>query len=178
VISVLAMSPSGEVFFTRDGRGVVRQHRRLGHHDPLEVSEATVAAVVDQYAYDRVDTECKDWADVEAFVEGAITRTPSKVEDLPVNMVIARSAAEIMETWLQSPADLPLIVPAVNRLLANNAVAADSDLKAALLSLSTRAAKILVEPIAPTPQMWFTVRTARPSRLERTLAMFDMALAA
>ena len=110
-IRLLAMAPSGEVFFTKDRFGVVRQHRRLGGREPLEVSDATVDWVVDRYGYDPTAREFASWAEVEEYVERAVPKTTALAEDLPVNVVIARSAVRVVERWLASPADVRLVVP-------------------------------------------------------------------
>ena len=140
-IQILAMAPSGEAFFSKDRFGVVRQHRRLGAHEPVEVNQGTVDWVVHQYGYERVDHEVADWAEAEAFVDDATTRTTILAEDLPVNVVIARSAVRVLARWLTSPADVHLVVPTVNRLLGETTVRANEELTKALLSLSNQAAE-------------------------------------
>lgn len=177
-IRLLAMSPSGEVFFTSDRFGIVRQHRRLGSRVPVEVNGATVDWVIDRYGYERKDQELANWADVEAYVELEVPKTTVLTEDLPVNAVIARSAVRVMEKWLTSPADVRLVVPTVNRLLADDAVSADHELKQSLLSLSTRAAQSL-QPIAVAPLLRAqTSERQGRSRLEIAMGMFVLPLAA
>ena len=75
MIALLAMSPSGEMFFTRDSFGIVREHRRLGRRDPLEVSEAVVDRVVDAVPVDQ--HRVVGQADDDAFGE----RAPGRIGD-------------------------------------------------------------------------------------------------
>ena len=177
-IRLLAMSPSGEVFFTSDRFGIIRQHRRLGSREPVEVNGATVDWVIDRYGYQRKDRDLANWADVEAYVELEVPKTTMLAEDLPVNAVIARSAVRVMEKWLTSPADVRLVVPTVNRLLADDVVSADHELKQSLLSLSTRAAQSF-QPVAVAPLLRAqTFESQRRSRHKIVMGMFDETLAA
>ena len=140
------MAPSGEVFFTKDRYGVIRQHRRLGICEPVEVNSETVEWVIHHYGYDRVDEDLANWAEVEAFVDDAIPKATMLADDLPVNVVIARSAVRVLERWLASPTDVLLVVPTVNRLLGEPTVRNDADLSNALLTLSSRAAEMFRAP--------------------------------
>lgn len=136
MIELLAMSPSGEVYFTRDRHGVIWRHRRLGRHASIQVSEATVDWTVSHHGYDRCDRTFSNLVDAEAHVVSRLPTTTVMAEDLPVNVPIARSAVRVMERWLDSATDAPLIVPTANRLLKEDAVSADTVLRKALLALS------------------------------------------
>ena len=172
------MAPSGEAFFTKDRFGVVRQHRRLGAHEPVEVNQGTVDWVVHQYGYERVDREVANWAEVEAFVDGATTKTTILAEDLPVNVVIARSAVRVLARWLTSPADVQLVVPTVNRLLSEVTVRADEELTKALLSLSSQAAETFGARGAAPLLRSFSSAEGRPGRRQQRVNEFFSAQAA
>ena len=100
-IRLLAMSPSGEVFFTSDRFGIVRQHRRLGSRVPVEVNGATVDWVIDRYGYERKDQELANWADVEAYVELEVPKTTVLTE-------VAESELTVVE---RCPIDMPGVLP-------------------------------------------------------------------
>ncbi len=179
MIELLAKSPSGEVYFTRDGYGIVRRHRPLGSHAPIEVSETTVDWTIADHGYDRCDQTFATYFEAEQFVEDAVPKTMVLAKDLPVNPLIARSAVRVMEGWLDSPTDVRLVVATVNRLLADEAVAADAELKRALLSLSTRAAEHLATGATIAPLLRRSVvASVGGSRLAITSAMFDLPAAA
>ncbi len=150
MITLLAMSPSGEVYFTRDSHDVIWRHRRLGHRTSVQVSEYTVDWSVSHHGYNRYDETFPTLVGAEAFVISRIPTTAVLAEDLAVNLTIAKSAARVMKRWLHSPTDIQLIVPTVNRLLRNDAVCADADLKASLLALSDSALRTSShEAVAP-----------------------------
>lgn len=130
MIRVLAMSPSGETFFTRDANGVVWQHRRLSGLSALKVGETAVSWAITEHGYDRIDEDVENWPAVEALVEGRIRRIET---NLVVNPEIARRMLPVLDRWNLSPTDRPLVSRLVSRLLADDAVAGDSELRGALL---------------------------------------------
>ena len=134
------MAPGGGVFFSRDREGIVRRHRRLGINQAVEVNESTVEWAVNRYGYDRVDKDLPDWSSLEAFVIASIPTREVSVADLPVNPMIARQSTGVLRKWLNSRSDVHLVVPVVNRLIANALVRADEQLCIELLEISTAAA--------------------------------------
>lgn len=100
MITLVAMSPSGEVFFTRDAHSIVWRHRPLGSHEPVEVNQHTVDWVVHRYDYTEVNQEFDSWAAASACVDAVVPRTMVLPEDLPVGPTIAASAVRVMENWL------------------------------------------------------------------------------
>ncbi len=188
MIELLAMSPSGEVYFTRDRNGFIWRHRRLGLHETIQVSMSTVDWTITHHGYDRCDDTFATLVEAENYVVSKIPTSIVNPADLPVNITIARSAVRVMERWLESPTDVALVIPTVNRLLANDTVCADTELKRALLSLSDRATGVagskqvapllrnssLKKQVGPAGAPRFT-DPAGPSRFETMRAMFDMA---
>ena len=137
------MAPAGEVFFSRDREGIVRRHRRLGVTQAVEVSESTVEWAVNRYGYDRVDKDLPDWSSLEAFVIASIPTREVSVADLPVNPMIAHQSAAVLRKWINSRRDVYLVVPVVNRLMANALVRADEQLCKELLEISSAASRSL-----------------------------------
>jgi hypothetical protein len=131
------MAPAGEVVFTRDHKGRIWEHRRLGGFRPTTVSEATVDRAVIDHGYDRIDEDVETWADVTRFVEER-TRKGDGV-DLPVNPTVARALLPRLNEWLSSPADRERVVSVVARLLREPSVADDPELRRALTELLAKA---------------------------------------
>ena len=139
MIRLLAMSPSGEVYFSQDALGRVWRHDCLGGLDPLEVSIRTVDRVVTEHGYDRVEVDFADWSAIEREVA---ERTRKVVmPNLAVNRTVARAMLPVLDKWLSSEHDRALVVPLASKLLTDDAVAADSELRVALLDRIEQAAK-------------------------------------
>ena len=182
-VRLLAMAPSGEVYFTKDQYGAVWRHRPLGGHQPVEVNEPTVDWVVHRYDYTRVDEDFANFADAEAHVRNSVPAKVVSPDDLPVGPTVAR-ADRIMRGWLDSPSDRRLIVATVNRLLADERVRADAQLTNDLLALSTEAARRGTGPVEEIVPILHTVGqratvggraplSTKRSRLGQTLAYYD-----
>lgn len=157
MIKLLAVAPSGEVFFTRDQHGQVWEHRRLGLLDPIQVGEQVVDRVVLDHGYERVDEDAETWGDVEDLVERRIRRIEK--HDLPVNRVVAQSMLPVIDNWLASSADRHLVVPLVTRLLEEDTVAGDATLRRQLLERVQRASAPADQPLARTLAAAGTQRT-------------------
>lgn len=136
MIRLLAVSPSGEAFFTRDQHGVIREHWRLGGLDPLQVSEHEVGRAVVDHGFERAGVDLKTWAEVEDEFDRRIRRAD---EPLVPTAATARALLPVLDRWLAWPADRPNVVPLVLRLLEEVAIRQDAELSRRLVELARRA---------------------------------------
>lgn len=169
MIRVLAMSPSGEAYFTRDHRGQVWEHHRMGGLDPVRAGDQVVDRVVLDHGYERVDENAATFAEAEDLVERRTARASQA--DLPVNRTVARSMIPVLDGWLLSPADRCLVIPLVTRLLAADEVALDAELRRELLQRVERASG--ADPPAPVRMLGSNDTRASASRFAVTLQWFE-----
>ena len=136
MIRLLALSPSGEAFFTRDQHGVIREHWRLGGLDPLQVSEREVDRAVVDHGFERAGVDLETWAEVEDEFDRRIRRADEPLVPTPAT---ARALPPVLDRWLAWPADRPNVVPLVLRLLQEDSVRQSGDLARTLLERARRA---------------------------------------
>lgn len=171
MITLLAVSPSGEVFFTRDADDRVWEHDRLRGTDPVLVGSMAVERAVVDHGYVRVDQEVTGWSDVEPVVEQHIRRI--EMPDAPVNPVLARSLLPVLRAWVDE--QNVSVGPVVRRLLEDDGVAADHELRRALLDVLDAAERGMPRATAGAPG---ALTGAPGSRLRQTFDYFRLEAAA
>jgi hypothetical protein len=126
MITLLAMAPAGEVFFTRDASGQAWEHRSLGAHDPLPVSDVVVDRVVSDFGYVRVGVSVKSWAEIADLIDREVRTVP--VADVVITRTLARTFLPLIDRWLVSSTERRQVVSLVTRLLDNDDVRTDRGL--------------------------------------------------
>lgn len=114
MIRLLAMSPSGESFFTRDHDGTFWQQWRLGLDFCRQATESEVNAAVLEHGFERVDLDFETWEEARDVFLRRVRRAPGPVV---VTCATARALVPVLEKWGASPDDCHRVPLLVDRLL-------------------------------------------------------------
>lgn len=139
MIRLLAMSPSGESFFTRGQYGTFWQHWRLGRPSACQVAEFDVDVAVHDYGFERVDLDFETWEEARDEFLRRVRRAP---EPVVVTCATARALVPVLEAWATSPDDCHRVPLLVNRLLEVDEVRDDPWLVRTLRDLLKRASQL------------------------------------
>lgn len=136
MVTLIAMSQGGDVYLTRDDHGVVHRHHRYLPGDPIQVNSAEAELVIDAQAYIRYNESFTTWTQVSDFVEARVPKVSAA--DLPISARLARALLPELREATSDPLRAALVPSAIGRLLTNDAVLNDSDLRHDLLHILMR----------------------------------------
>lgn len=135
MIELVAVSPGGEYFVTRDSNGVVRRHDRFAEGEPLVVGERSLLAALAAQGISALDEFYESWIELEDRVDELLPKEQFNAPTMQVSVELAHHAPRILRTWLVDPAREQLVPLVVARLLREQSVSEDSDLVRELAAL-------------------------------------------
>lgn len=134
-VTLLAMARAGEVYLSRDERGVVRRHDRYAPGEPLEVHVSDVTRAVELHDYLQVDEDFQSWAALEMVVEERVPTTYIDPDTLVIGPRLAQRAPGLLTQWLADERRRAMVPVVIGRLLEQPFVSQDAELSRRLIAL-------------------------------------------